>query len=113
MLSWSPNPYALALIVSALVSGMVAFYAWSSRPRTGAAAITLMMLAAAEWSLGYAIAIGIHELAPRIFWAKVQHLGIAYIPPNLLAFACAYAGWRWPSRRCSMCCWPGPTSCTA
>jgi PAS domain S-box-containing protein len=100
MLSWSPNPYALALIVSALVSGMVAFYGWSSRPRTGAAATALMMLAAAEWSLGYAIAIGIHELAPRIFWAKVQHLGIPLVAPAMLIFALQYTDREtWLTRR--------------
>jgi PAS domain S-box-containing protein len=100
MLSWSPNPYALALIVSALVSGMVAFYAWSSRPRTGATATALMMLAAAEWSLGYAIAIGIHELAPRIFWAKVQHLGIPMVAPGMLIFAVQYTDREaWLTRR--------------
>ncbi|HYF62543.1 MAG TPA: histidine kinase N-terminal 7TM domain-containing protein, partial [Herpetosiphonaceae bacterium] len=86
MLAWSPNPYALALIVSALLSGMVAFYAWNSRPRTGSVAVTAMMLGAAEWSLGYAIAIGIDELTARVFWAKVQHIGIAMVAPSLLIF---------------------------
>ena len=38
------------------------------------------MLGAAEWSLGYAIGMGFRDLASRIFWAKMQHLGIAVVP---------------------------------
>ena len=38
------------------------------------------MLGAAGWSLGYAIGMGFRDLASRIFWAKMQHLGIAVVP---------------------------------
>ncbi|HEY1013187.1 MAG TPA: histidine kinase N-terminal 7TM domain-containing protein, partial [Herpetosiphonaceae bacterium] len=89
MTAWEPNPYSWALLASALVSAAIGAYAWT---RAGGLArrLALAMAAVTVWTAAYGIALGVHELEPRIFWAKVQHLGIAYIPPNLLAFACAY-----------------------
>lgn len=96
MTAWQPNPYSWALLASALVSAAIGVYAWTRRGAGSqsdlARRLALAMAAATVWTAAYGIALGVHELEPRIFWAKVQHLGIAYIPPNLLAFACAYVG---------------------
>jgi PAS domain S-box-containing protein len=102
MQHWQPNPYAIALLISALIAGVVAWFTWRCRPRTGAVAITMLLLGACIWSLGYAIGIGIADLAARIFWAKVQHIGIALLGPSVLIFALEYAGaetfLRWRNR---------------
>ncbi len=49
---------------------------------------------------GYGVALGVHDLAGRILWAKVQHLGIAMMPASAVAFALRYTGYtRWLTRR--------------
>ena len=67
---------------------------------TGAATLALLMAAAAEWSWGYALETGAVDLATKLFWAKVQYLGIVTLPLAWLAFALQYTRQdRWLTRR--------------
>ena len=98
-MDWNPSLYAFALIVCALITGGVALDGWRHRTLTGTA-LTFLLLGATVWSLGYGVALGTHDLAGRILWAKVQHLGIAMMPASAVAFALRYTGGtRWQTRR--------------
>jgi len=99
-MNWQTNPYALALIISALVSIAIAIYAWRRRPAAAAATVGLFLLAAAEWSLAYALELGAVRLETKIFWAKAQYLGIVATAPLVLVIAVKYLGHdRWLTRR--------------
>lgn len=99
-MNWQLNPQALSLGLSALVSGTIAVFAWRRRPATGATLLTLFMLAAAEWSLAYALELGSTSLAAKVFWAKVQYFGIVTVAPALLVLVVQYLGQdRWLTRR--------------
>jgi len=52
-----------------------------------------MMLAVFVWSFGYAFEIGATGLGAKVFWAKVEYLGIVTVPFAWLVFALRYAGW--------------------
>ena len=66
----------------------------------GAATLALLMAAVAEWSWGYALEIGAVDLATKLFWAKVQYLGIVTLPVAWLAFSLHYTHRRkWLTRR--------------
>jgi PAS domain S-box-containing protein len=80
------------LFISALISGIVAVYAWRRRPAPGATYLALLMLGATVWSLGYAVATGFGDLASRILWAKVQYPGIALVHIGLVLFVLEYTG---------------------
>ena len=88
---WQSTPYALPLLIATAISAAVAIYAWQRRSASGAKALALLMLAVAEWSLGYALELGSADLPTKIFWAKVQYLGIVILPLAWLAFALHYA----------------------
>lgn len=99
---WQLNSYTVSLIISATVSGAVAIYAWRSRPARGATLLALFMIAATEWALSYALELGSLGLAPKVFWSKVQYLGITATAPLLLLFVLQYTannrwltGWAW------------------
>lgn len=83
--NWQFSPYALALIVSALISVTVAGYAWRRRQAPGAPALTLAMLAAALWALAYAVQLGLPTLEAKLGWTRVQYLGIVSAPGLLFA----------------------------
>jgi PAS domain S-box-containing protein len=91
-MSWQLNPYALLLTASALMTCMVAIYAWRRRPAPGAVPLSLLALGAAEWSLGYAVATGFEDLTIRMILAKIQYLGIVTVPLGTLLFVLEYTG---------------------
>ncbi|HEX2728212.1 MAG TPA: histidine kinase N-terminal 7TM domain-containing protein, partial [Rubrobacteraceae bacterium] len=66
----------------------------------GAGTVALMMVAVLAWSLGYAFELGQSGLGTKLFWAKVQYLGICTVPAAWLSFALRYTGReRWLTRR--------------
>ena len=67
---------AVCLLVAAATSVALAFYARPRRAAPGATALVLLILAVAVWSLGYALELGLPQLPTKIFWAKIQYLGI-------------------------------------
>jgi PAS domain S-box-containing protein len=99
-MNWQTNPYAVAAIISSVVSIPIAIYGWRRRATPGALPIALFMLAAAEWSLAYALELGSTTLEAKIFWSKLQYLGIVAVAPLLLLFVIEYLGReRWLTRR--------------
>jgi PAS domain S-box-containing protein len=100
MTHWQFNPYAVLLGASALISGLVAVYAWRRRPAPGAVPLALLGLGAAWWSSGYAVATGFQDLQIRILLAKAQYPGIAIVPLGVFLLALQYVGReKWMTRR--------------
>ncbi len=83
-------PYTLVLLAAAAVSAALAVYAWRRRDARGAGAVMLMMLAVFVWSFGYAFEIGADRLGAKVFWAKVEYLGIVTVPFAWFVFAVRY-----------------------
>jgi PAS domain S-box-containing protein len=95
------NPYAGLLVISALVSALLAVLAWRRRPAPGATAMTVLMLALALWATGYAFELASPDLAAMLFWTKVQYLAILFVPTLWLIFVLQYSGrgrWLTPVR---------------
>lgn len=90
----------LLVVTAAIVSGLLAMFAWRHRTVRGAAAFAILMLAVMEWSLSYAPDLSSPELAVKVFWSKVEYLGIVLVPLAWLAFALQYTGReRWLKHR--------------
>jgi PAS domain S-box-containing protein len=87
---WQFTPYTLPLLIATATSAAIALFAWRRRSAPGAKALALLMLAVAEWSLGYALEGGSADLPTKILWAKAQYLGIVTLPVTWLAFALQY-----------------------
>jgi PAS domain S-box-containing protein len=92
--------YLLPLIAGVALSLGVAFFAWRRRHVSGALALALLMLAVAEWSAGYVLELTSASVPAKLFWIKVQYVGIVSAPLAWLAFALGYAGrMQWLRRR--------------
>jgi PAS domain S-box-containing protein len=98
---WQYVSYALPLIIAAAISFAVAVFAWRRRTAPGATALALLMLAAAEWSLAYALRLASVDLPTKIFWSQVRYLGIVVTSTAWLVFALQYTGrgTKWLTRR--------------
>jgi PAS domain-containing protein len=58
------------------------------------------MVGVSAWTAGYALELGAGDLAAKVFWAKVEYLGIAAVPLAWLVFALRYTGREgWLTRR--------------
>ena len=98
-MSWYFNLYSLILFFCSILTVWVALYAWRRRAWIGHGPV-LLLVGIAIWTAGYAVALGVHEPEWRIFWAKVQHIGIALAPIALAVFVLRYAGYeKWLTRR--------------
>jgi PAS domain S-box-containing protein len=103
MINFQFSLLSLLPLLAGIVALIVAVYAWQLRPKRGATALTLLALATMMWALGYALEIAGTDLPTKLFWAKVQYLGIASVPLCWLVFALEYAGRdRWLTRRVLM-----------
>jgi PAS domain S-box-containing protein len=92
---WHVTPFSIVLILAGLLTSSVGLYAWRHHASIGWAPM-FVLLGSSIWSLGYGVALGVHDLAGRLFWAKVQHVGIATISVSFIIFTLNQAGYgRW------------------
>jgi len=97
---WQYNPYAVPLVIVALMSAALVTYAWRRRTTPGAGPLTLLKLAVFVWSLGYVLGLSSTDLPSKVFWAKVQNPGIVAVPLMWLVLVIQYTGQeKWLTRR--------------
>lgn len=89
---WAALPYTIPLFISALLASSIVVIPWKRRAVPGAIALTIMGLAAAVWSLGYALELSSAQSPLGLFWARMQYLGIVAVPVAWLVFALQYTG---------------------
>jgi PAS domain S-box-containing protein len=78
-------------LFSALLTFSLAQYAWQLRQRhLWVFSFALLMLAIAEWSLGYTFELFAASLSAKLLWAKVEYVGIVSVPLLWFVFAWQY-----------------------
>jgi PAS domain S-box-containing protein len=98
--SWQFTPYMLPLFAALLIVIILSVRSWQRRATPGAGSFTLLMLTLAEWLAGYLLELGSPSLEAKIFWGKVQYLGIALVPLTWLAFVLRFTHrGQWLTRR--------------
>jgi len=97
---WQLTPYVFPVVISVVVSIVTALVAWHRRSAPGAVPFCLLMLAVAEWSLGYALELGSPDLSTTLFWDNISWLGAVGAPTFWFVFALQYTGRaKWLTRR--------------
>lgn len=97
--------YTWMLLLSAIISGALAFFAWQRRAVPGSGVFTLICAAASGSSLAYAAQLQSFDLQRNIFWSNVQYLSYTTIPVLIFIMALQYTGrgkWLKPSRSLSL-----------
>jgi signal transduction histidine kinase len=84
--------YIGVLAVSMAISVALIGRLWQLRRSPGSFGLMLALLCVAEWSLTYALEIGMTDMGEKIFWAKMQFIGIPFAPLGLFIFAMHYTG---------------------
>jgi PAS domain S-box-containing protein len=89
---WQYTPYALPLVAAGAICIVLAIHAWRRRPAPGATIFAVMMLAVADWTVGYALELGSADFSLIVFWAKLEYVGIVAGPLAAMLLALAYTG---------------------
>ena len=100
-MNWHYTPYAILMLLAAVASLLLAFYAWRRRGVPGATMLALMMVAGATWATAYGLEMVSVTAPTKFFWANLKYLGIVMVPLFWMLFALSYTGWgrRWITRR--------------
>jgi len=94
------SPYAIILIVAAVVSAILAFEGWARRKMPGGLPFSLLMTAVVVWALAGAWEAAVVDIPLKILAAKFQYIGIVSVSPLWLLFALSYTRRdRWLKKR--------------
>jgi PAS domain S-box-containing protein len=97
---WQESPYTVPLFVAAAISAGIGFYIWWRLRGVEAFLGALIMLAGAEWMLALVLEMESSSLAGRMFWSKMQYVGINILPTAWVFYALQYTGSKkWVTRR--------------
>lgn len=89
----------LLLIISAGLGFFLAFFIFRYRKAPGSQALSILILGASIWSLGYAFELLAPSLNSKLFWEKTEFFGIVIIPLAWFTFVAQYLGYpRWMKR---------------
>lgn len=97
--------YTWMLLLSTLIGGTLAFFAWQRRAVPGGGAFSLICAAASGSSLAYAAQLQSFNLALNIFWSNLQYLAYTTIPVLVFIMVLQYTGrrqWLKPTRGLSL-----------
>ena len=87
------------LITSSLFGFFLAIFVARKRNGPGSQALSILILGASVWSIGYAFEIIASNLTMKLFWEKVEYLGIVTTPLAWFTFVAQYLGYpRWMKR---------------
>jgi PAS domain S-box-containing protein len=91
-MSWRFTPYIFPVVLAGVISVGLALYAWRRRLTAGVTPFSILMLAVAEWSIGYALELAGADVPTKLFWLGVEYLGIIIAPAAWLTLALQYTG---------------------
>ncbi|MEN6342788.1 MAG: histidine kinase N-terminal 7TM domain-containing protein [Methanospirillum sp.] len=87
------GPLTLVLLASAILTGLLAAYAWSRRSSGPAVRYAAhFFVAVALYVGGYAMELSATSLEQVLFWVRVEYLGIAVAPAFVVCMVLAYTG---------------------
>jgi hypothetical protein len=69
--------YIFPLLVSGFIGAWLALFILRNRRTPSSKALFVLILASALWSFGYAMEFLAPGLEAKLFWAKIQYIGIA------------------------------------
>ncbi len=105
-MTWQIGLFAALYLLTGLVSLIVAFICWRRRATPGGTSLAFLMLSVAIWSLTGALELLAIGIPAKVYWSKLQYVGITSGPVLLLTFALEYTQrYTWLTRRTLLGLW--------
>jgi diguanylate cyclase (GGDEF)-like protein/PAS domain S-box-containing protein len=86
------TPYALPLLISAVVCSVLAVYLWERRSTPGARPFSLVMAAAAAWALFDLLEITTEAFSTKLAFHNLEFIPALFIPVGWVIFTAEFTG---------------------
>ncbi len=83
--------FVIILIINAILASIIAILLGRKHEAPGRIAMTWMLAGLAVWAFGYALNITSATLEAKIFWMRIQNIGILTVPAFWFLFTVQYA----------------------
>lgn len=89
---WQETPYTIPLMIASAFSFLLGTYILFRPRNLGARIGAVVILCSTEWLLTYTMELASAELSLKIFWNRMQYLGIVSVPVIWFVFAAYFTG---------------------
>jgi PAS domain S-box-containing protein len=89
---WQETPYTIPLMIASAFSFLLGTYILFRPRNLGARIGAVVILCSTEWLLTYTMELASAELSLKIFWNRIQYLGIVSVPVIWFVFAAYFTG---------------------
>jgi hypothetical protein len=90
-MTWHLSALVVVSFATSAIAASVAAVCSRRRAAPGAAALALLMLAVSQWTFFRGFEAAAVDVADKMWWAKIEYVGINSIGPLWLVFAVDYA----------------------
>lgn len=88
---WNFIFFIAGLFFTTLIGIGIAYFVWTRQHESNwRIPFIVLALSAAVWSFGYAFELGLPTIQQKLFWAKIEYIGIAAVPVAWYFFALQY-----------------------
>jgi PAS domain S-box-containing protein len=109
-MTWHFPHYTGAFIISAFCSGLFGLFAWRHRLTPGASSFAFLMLAITNWTLMSIPEAAAVEVSAKLFWVKLEYLGIAPAGMLWLIFSARFSRYdAWLTKKTMALLWVIPS----
>jgi len=79
-------------LISGMICASIAIYLAPYRKKRGAGQLMLLMTGISIWTLGYGMEFLSPDLSLKIWWVKVEYLGVSWVGVLIFKFVCTLTG---------------------
>jgi len=91
---WQFTPFILPVLGAAVLSAVLAVYAWRQREDAPGTLVFVALIAlSAWWSFTYALELATTDPATMLLWVKLEWVSIALLPVAWFLFSLVYSGY--------------------
>ncbi|MCB9009741.1 MAG: response regulator [Ardenticatenaceae bacterium] len=91
-MEWQYTPYTLLLFITGGITLATGAYIASKRHVPGANHLLVLLLSTTAWIFAYLLELSAVDLKDKLFWAKVEYVGIVSAPVHYALFILNYIG---------------------
>ncbi|WP_424359384.1 sensor histidine kinase [Methanocella sp. MCL-LM] len=92
LLAFNDTPYTIAMVITSIVTFLLAWFVWKRRTSPGGLYFALLMLVIGEWTLMAVLEMAAVDLPTKILFGKLSYFAVVSIGLLFFSFAMDFCG---------------------